>query len=238
MIDNLKSEQLGGVVRRIRRVEATNSLDSASVDNGRATFRGLLSLVIQGSALVSGLLTVAGQLVVSGTQTLTGILTATGTTNLNGPVNIAGTQTVTGVLNVNGPWNLAGTGGITGNVSSTGVWTQTGTYKVNGAGKIIIDGTDPMTLGQTSAGRPGIQFSTGAQVVGTATGAQLTNAAGNGFAYAADTVGLQRGSKSVEVTASGVTVTAPFKVQSLASTPAGTTVFDVVADASGNLYRR
>jgi len=95
-----------------------------------------------------------------------------------------------------------------------------------------------MTIGQTSAGRPGIQFSTGAQVVGTSNGAQLNNAAGNGQVYANDTVGMQRGSKSVEVTSLGVTVSQPFKIQSLPIAPAGTTVYMVVSDSSGNLYRK
>jgi hypothetical protein len=83
----------------------------------------------------------------------------------------------------------------------------------------------------TSSGRPGLQFSTGSQVVGTADGAQLTNAAGNGFAFAGDTVGLQRGSKRLAVTAAGIEM-------SLATVPTGTTVYMVVSDAAGNLYRK
>jgi hypothetical protein len=208
-IDNLKSNELSAIVGRVRRVETTNPLDSGSVDNGRTTFRGLLSLVVQGSALVSGLLTVAGQLAVSGTQTLSGILTATGTTNLNGPVDIAGTQTVTGVLN--GPWNLAGTGGITGDVASTGAWTQSGTMTLTGAGKVSSSSVSMDAAGLTSP-----------LILNLNTPTVLVS----------DDIAING-----DLTANGTTqLGGVVKVTDLPI--ASGTVFMVVADASGKLFRK
>jgi len=209
-----KANQVRSLKRAPRQVAVATDLRNASVSGGRTRFIGLLSLIVEGSQLVSGLLYIAGTLRAIGAIFLDGI------------------TTVTGVWNQNGPWNLSGAGGITGDV------VQTGTTRVRGGGKVIVEGADPVTLGLTSSGRPGVQFSTGSQVVGTADGAQITNAAGNGFAYAGDTVGLQRGSKSVEVTGVGVTASAPFRIQSLPIAPSGTTVYMVVSDASGNLYRK
>ena len=214
-IDNLKKNELATVVSRVRRTETTAPLGSTSVHNGRTRFVG------DGSLLVEGL----NALRVTGSAIVSGLLSVTGTLRVIGAFFIDGITTVTGVWNQNGPWNLAGAGGITGDV------VQTGTTRVRGGGKVIVEGTDPVTLGLTSAGRPGLQFGTGSQVVGTSDGAQLNNAAGNGFVFAGDTVGMQRGSKHMNVTAAGVEV-------SLAVAPAGTTVYMVVADASGNLFRK
>jgi len=119
-IDNLKGDELRGVMGTIRRTATTNSMDSGSVHNGRTRFvgpgsllvEGVNALMVTGSALVSGLLSVVGNLIVSGYHG------------------------ITGNLNVSGPWNFSGTGGITGDVSSTGTWTQSGTINLTGAGKV------------------------------------------------------------------------------------------------------
>jgi hypothetical protein len=211
---NLKSDQLGGVVRRVRRAETTNALDSGSVDNGRTTFRGPLSLVVSGSALVSGLLTVSGSSVVSGLL------------NVVGQLIVSGTQTLTGIFNANGPWNLAGTGGITGDVSSTGVWTQTGTYKVSPGGKIILEGASPVTLGTTSDGRPGLEFAGGrlssaSDRIALTSGNATIGAAPAFAAVAFDT-------KSVVVRADGVY---------LDNLPTTTQSPNLYADSSGKLFR-
>ena len=208
-----KGNQLRSLKRAPRQIAVATDLRNASVSGGRTRFVGLLSLIVEGSQLVSGLLYISGTLRAIGAIFLDGI------------------TTVTGVWNQNGPWNLAGAGGITGDV------VQTGTTRVRGGGKVIVEGTDPVTLGLTPSGRPGLQFGTGSQIIGTSDGAQLTNAGGNGFVYANVTVGMQRGSKSVEVSSTGVEVTAPFKIQSLPIAPGGTTVYLVVSDSSGNLYR-
>jgi hypothetical protein len=190
------------LVSRISRLESGAFLENSSISKGRMRFIGGLLRLDSGARLE-----------------------VVGSASIEGPMSIVGTQTVTGIMNVIGPWNLAGAGGITGDV------IQTGTTRIRSGGKVIVEGSDPVTLGLTSAGRPGLQFGTGSQVVGTSDGAQLNNAAGNGFVYAGDTVGMQRGSKSIEVTSAGIEV-------SLSTPPAGTTVYMVVSDAAGNLYRK
>ena len=220
--DNLRGNVVAQHREQFKRVAFGTPLENSSIDRGQFRVGGSATLLVDGD----------------GGMEIDGRLRGEGSFHWLGPQTTEGINTSIGIFNQNGPWNLAGTGGITGNVSSTGAWTQTGTYTVTAGGKIVVQGSDPMTIGQTSAGRPGIQFSTGAQVVGTSDGAQLNNAAGNGFVYANDTVGMQRGSKSVEVTSLGVTVSQPFKIQSLPIAPAGATVYMVVADSTGNLYRK
>lgn len=127
---------------------------------------------------------------------------AGGRLEIEGTLEVDGDTTVTGTFTVTGPWSLDGDGNITGNVAVTGDIT------VSGGGKIIVDGSDPMQIGLTSAGRPGIQFGSGGQLVGTADGIQINNPSGNGFVYAGTSeVGMQRGSNSVEVSTSGTVTT-------------------------------
>lgn len=136
-IDNLSGGELADLKRRIAALEKATPLASASITRGRLRVASTEGLVVEGSAKVSGTLNVSG------------ILTGLGSFLWNGIV------TLTSTFTSNGPWNLNGAGTITGNS------TQTGDMTVNGGGKIVIAGSVPMTLGITSNGKPGAEFSGG-----------------------------------------------------------------------------
>ena len=71
-IDNLKSNQLAAVVKRVRRVETTAPLGSTSVHKGRTRFVGIESLWVEGSARVIGILRITGQFLMEGQAILSG----------------------------------------------------------------------------------------------------------------------------------------------------------------------
>jgi hypothetical protein len=193
-IDNLKSSELAVIKKDIRRLATTNPLDSGSVHNGRTRFVGEGSLLVEGvnalkvtgSALVSGLLSVMGNLIVSGYHG------------------------ITGTLSVSGPWNLSGTGGITGDVSSTGAWTQSGTMTLTGAGKIQSSSVVMDAAGLSSPFILNL-------VTPTVLVSQAIAINGN-------------------MTANGQTQLNQLRVSGLPI--ASGTVYAVVADSSGNLYRK
>ena len=149
-----------------------------------------------------------------------GNLTISGTASVNGVLVGSGTFTWTGTTNLNGPTFVRDD------------------LTVTSGGKITVVGGNDLEIGITTSGNPGVEFEDGGQLAGTSDGIQLTNPAGNGFVYAGSNVGMSRGSKSVQVESSGVTITAPLQVASLPVVPGGATVYAVAADSSGNLYRR
>lgn len=174
---------------RLRRRERPTDLQSASVSNGETRFNGNESLKVFGSAVVYGWLIITGTLKLVGNFVMEGILTATGAVKLNGPVEITQTLDVSATSKLRGALELLAD------------------LVVKSGGKITIDGVDPMLVGLTSAGRPGIQFASGAQLVGTANGIQLNNPTGNGFVTAGPAVSISRGTNKVEVSTIGITLT-------------------------------
>jgi hypothetical protein len=162
-------------------------------------------------------------LIVNGSQKVNGWLIVTGTLRLIGSLlmegfmTITGNVTATGVFNQNGPWNLAGTGGITGNVSSTGNWTQTGSYTVNGNGQIRFGN---VKMGPTAVG--------GVSGITAESGTLALMSVGQVDILANSGIKLTAGD--------GVTIESNVLIKNLPI--ASGTVYMVVADAAGNLYRK
>jgi hypothetical protein len=197
-IDHIDSGEIRKLVGRIERLERGAPTGFSSITRGTLRVGGSASQVFDSS----------GTLTINGTCNGSGAWTWTGTSTLNGPVNIAGTQTITGTMNVNGPWNLSGTGGITGAVSCTGNWTWTGQLLINAGGSLRVAGSLPLTVGVTSNGKPGIEFSGG--ILSSAadriamTSASAVVGAANTFAAVAF------GSNSIVVSSTGIAVTGNF----------------------------
>jgi hypothetical protein len=154
-----------------------------------------------------------GSLLVEGLNALrvTGSALVSGLLSVVGNLIVSGYHGVTGNLNVSGPWNLSGTGGITGNVSSTGNWTQSGTINLTGGGKIQ---SATVSMDGNGLNAPNIlNLNTPYVLVSTAMGV-------NG-AFTAN--GATQLGGSVKITSLPI---------------ASGTVYMVVADAAGNLYRK
>jgi hypothetical protein len=151
-------------------------------------------------------------LIIEGTDALriTGGGTVTGILRVIGSLLVSGFHGITGTLNVSGPWNLSGTGGITGDVSSTGAWTQSGTMTLTGAGRIQSSSVVMDAAGLSSPFILNL-------VTPTVLVSQAIAINGN-------------------LTANGQTQLNQLKVTSLPI--ASGTVYTVMADASGNLYRK
>jgi hypothetical protein len=149
MLDNLNSNELAKLVRRIEKLEAAAPVGFTAVSRGALRIVSEEGLIVEGSARISGVMTGDGTLLWTGPITFTGPFTINGATTQNGEYTVDGDTTVNGDFDVVGTWDLQGNGKITGNVGMTGVLTiQTG-----GAVKV---GT--VTLGITSNGRPGLDF--------------------------------------------------------------------------------
>jgi hypothetical protein len=188
-INNLKADNTQKVLRRIARTATTPPLDSASVHNGRTRFVGLLSLIVEGSQLVSGLLYIAGTLRAIGAVFLDGI------------------TTITGILNQNGPWNLAGDGGITGDV------IHTGKFRIRAGGEIEVEGGIPLVLGMTPNG-PGLEFGNGTDFAGGPGGALIRGASGTAVGINLLSAVMSAGSNSVTVSLlAGTTTNGPATFQ-------------------------
>jgi hypothetical protein len=206
------SDNFQQILRESRENSRAPILNRASVNNGQTSFNGNESLIVTGSQKVTGWLIVTGTLKGVGTLlweqvvNFTGAFTSTGPTKLNGPTEITDTLDVSAETLLRGATTIENTLDVAAETILRGALELLADLAVRAGGTITVDGIDPMVIGLTSAGRPGIQFSTGAQVVGTATGAQMNNAAGNGFVYANETVGMQRGSKYIRVGTAGVEV--------------------------------
>lgn len=181
-LDNTKQGELAALIERVRRLEAQAPIGNSSVTRGRLRVASEEGLVIEGSASVTGILKGIGSFLWNGIVTLTSTFTA------------------------NGPWNLNGVGTITGNS------TQTGDMTVNSPGKIVVAGSNPMTLGVGAFGIPGVGFSSGGGVSGFAGGALLHGgSAGVGCIVNSTIAQLASGSAWVSVKSTGVEVEGPLK---------------------------
>lgn len=81
---------------RQRRQERGTPLRSTSVSDGQTRFIGTVSILVEGSGVVTGLWDVDGELRVGG------MLNGDGTFTWTGPVNLQGLTTIGGTLVVNG----------------------------------------------------------------------------------------------------------------------------------------
>ncbi|WP_120338137.1 hypothetical protein [Cryobacterium soli] len=145
----MRINRLGGddkfaqILREVRQVQQAAMLNKTSVTNGQTRFAGNESLLVEGSQKVSGWLIVTGILKVVGTFLLEGATTITGAFALKGPATFEG--------------DIA----------------QTGTNVINTPGKLVLAGTNPMTLGIGAFGQPGATFGSGGGLTGYAGGALL-----------------------------------------------------------------
>lgn len=194
------------VLRESRIVQRAAPLGRTSVTNGRTEFNGNESLIVNGSQKVSGWLIVTG--------TLKGV----------------GTLLWEGAMQLVGPVLVTGAARFLNTMSIEGVTTLLNNLVVKAAGKIIIEGSTSMVIGN-DGDEAAVTFSTGGQLAGRPLGVVLRNTGETASVGATNSAYLLSGSKAVIVTSTGI------KAQGLASPPAGTSVYHVVADSSGNLYR-
>ena len=151
-----------------------------------------------------------------------------GQTQFNGneSLKVNGSAVITGWLIVTGVLKLVGTLLLEGVINLTGVMT------VVTGGKIKV-GT--VELGITSNGRPGLDFN-GATLTENAD--RLAMESGSAvIGVAPEFSAVAFGSNSVVVNNTTTTITGPIKAASLTAAPGGTTLYTVVADATGRLYR-
>ncbi|MCU1596872.1 MAG: phage endopeptidase [Glaciihabitans sp.] len=134
-IDNLSSsnQEIRALFHRLERLERAAPVGFSTVSRGALHITSPEGLIVDGSELVNGTLTIVGVLEADGTVALTGVLTNTGTTNLNGPTAIAGTLSVSGATSLAAALTI-GTGG-----------------------KIVVNG---MTIGKLASGIGGISWGT------------------------------------------------------------------------------
>ncbi|TFD80308.1 hypothetical protein E3T54_03510 [Cryobacterium sp. Sr8] len=183
-IDNLNSGELAAITRRIRALEMATPLANASISRGALTIKSPEGLIVDGSARVSGTLSVTG------TETVTGTL------------NVSGTETVTGTLNVDGPLLVDGA------TSLRGPTTITGDVTVNGSGSITVAGATPATLGVTSLGLPGLEFSAGNALISSTDGLLMkSGTTGGRVAASSGVVSMAYGTKSVAISGTQITLT-------------------------------
>lgn len=111
MVDDLSDAwaEIRAMKAEIRRLKASNPLESASVTQGRVRFIGGLLRVDSG-----------------GRVEIVGTLHVEGTTDFVGPVTISG------------PWTFSGNGNITGDVDISGDMDLTGDFEVLGGGRIKV----------------------------------------------------------------------------------------------------
>lgn len=206
--------------KRVERMERGAPIGFSSVSRGALRITSDEGLIVQGSASVSGILKGVGQMLWDGIATFTGAFTSKGTTRFEGDTSQVG------------PFH------ITGNTD------QTGTYTVNSPGKIIVAGSNAMTLGVGAFGQPGVGFATGGGVTGFTGGALLHGGtAGVGCIVNGTTSQLASGSNYVSVTATDTSVTGPFRttgvvnLNSLPSVSATGKTPNVWIDTNGKLWK-
>jgi len=108
-LNDPKGDQFRGLKRFPRNLAAGSPLGYTSVSKGQTQFIGLLSLLVEGSGVVTGLWKVDGELRVGGT------LNGSGTMNWTGPANISGNfEILSGGLFKAGNLTITPGGTITG----------------------------------------------------------------------------------------------------------------------------
>lgn len=180
-IDNLNNDEMRGIIKRLERLERAAPVGFSTVSRGALIIKSIEGLIVEGSAKITGILTGAGQFLWNGIVTLTSTFTATGTTRFEGDT----TQ--------QGPFHIEGATDLTG------------TMTVASGGKVTVAGSDPVSLGVTSSGAPGIEWSSGGRVVGGASSASMTYSDKTVNVGAAGAI-LANAANRVVITASGTTI--------------------------------
>lgn len=157
MLDNLNSDEMAKLVRRIEKLEAAAPVGFTAVSRGALRITSDEGLIVEGSARISGRLLGDGELTWTGPITFTGPFTIDGTTVQNGeytvtgPFHVNGTTDINGDTTVNGLFDVVGDSNFTGEVTIDGGWhlngdgditgevTVTGLWHLNGDGDIAGD---------------------------------------------------------------------------------------------------
>lgn len=179
----------------IRMLETQSPLRSSSITEGRLRVGGSAILLIDsdGGVVIQGRLNGDGTITWTGAAQFTGTLTAKGTTRFEGDTTQVGAH------------HVQGNQDITGTLAVKGAATLESDLRVKSGGKVTVEGSDPVVLGVTSSGAPGVEWSSGGRVVGGASSASMTYSDKTVNVGAAGAI-LANGTNRVVVTASGTTI--------------------------------
>lgn len=225
--DNPNDSMIPEILRRLRDLETASPVGFTSVTRGALRVASNEGLLVEGSAKVSGWLVVTGTLKGTGTFDWSGDLILSGSQHVTGPTVFDGSLRVNGPIDVYGAWKLIGNGEIQGHAKVTGTWELvgdgqvqgnvviTGSVDVNSPGRIrITGGSSPATL---EDGR--LSFGTGGVVEADTTNGGVRLSVGTNRVYVGTgAVALQRGSISIILSGSGITMTG---VPTISSADAG-----------------
>lgn len=176
-IDDVKESESQKNYRLLRRTARVTPGNNQSVTGGRTRFIGLESLIVIGSQLVSGLLYITGSLEGVGAILWRGSIKilGLGTLDVAGPAKFSATLDVTAATRLRGPTTIEDTLDVTAETRLRAATTLEDNLTVKNAGKITVEGTIPMVIGE---GR--VSFDSGAMLAGSASGAGLRATAASG----------------------------------------------------------
>ncbi|WP_091232654.1 hypothetical protein [Microbacterium sp. 3J1] len=210
MLDNLGdvAAALKSLIRRVRRLETATPLQNAAITRGSLRVASEEGLIVQGSALVNGLLSVLGRVRIHGL----GLLEVLSLIDLLGSMRVRGGGTIdveSGGAIVVGNVRIQD-GKIAVNGSAIVIDGATGRISVNGndividgaTGKITVNGgSSPATLEEGK-----MSFGTGGAVEADTSVGGVKMTAGDAVVNAGSTASIRKGSSSIIVGASGITI--------------------------------
>jgi cytoskeletal protein CcmA (bactofilin family) len=173
-IFNLNDNRAIEQTRRIATLERASPLENSSVTRGRVRIASNEGLLVEGSQKVSGWLVVTGTLKVlgsfllEGATTMTGNLISSGTALFSGAFTTKGTTRFEGDTTQKGPFHVEGATDVTGNMT------------VKTGGKLVVEGTQKITL-QSVSGTATLQFSDGPRVWSQSGAARMDAGPGAGI---------------------------------------------------------
>lgn len=222
MVSRQRLDQPGaitGIARRLRSAERSAGLGFSSITRGgmrvesadgllvNTVAGGLPGLRVTGLEVVDGTLRITGTIEGSGTFTWTGTLNQSGPTNLRGPVAITGE---TGTLTVDAETLLRGLTRLLADL------------QVEAGGEIIVQGSQPIRLGQVG-GLARIDLGATAQIWSGGDGVTILGVGGGFINVYSDGVDIGGAGKRTRISNT-------FEVSSLNTTPPGATVLPMYWD--------
>jgi len=205
--DPISKQEFYELKREVRELATQSPLRSASITEGRLRVGGSAILLIDsdGGVVIQGSLDGDGNFEWTGAASFTGTLTVSGPTEITGNLTAKGTTRFEGDTTQVGAHHVQGNQDITGTLAVKGAATLENDLRVKAGGKVTVEGSDPVVLGVTSSGAPGIQWSSGGRVVGGASSASMTYSDKTVNVGAAGAI-LANATNRVVVTASGTTI--------------------------------
>lgn len=239
----------GLIVEGSQRVSGTLRVTGTEIVDGTLRITG--TLTVQGPTTLGGRTTISGDTTVSGRFDVDGPVTVDGNLNINGTTKITGDTTVSGPFHVDGDTDVDGRLQINGQTTLAGDTTVQGPFHVNGStdinGSLDIDGNtrlngnlnvqpggavrvDDMTIGRIAGtSQAGISFGVGQL---KSTGDRTVLQSGDAIVgVRSNQVALLYGNLGIEVFSSGV------YLEGVGFAPSGVSVYPVVTDSNGKLYR-